>query len=68
MGTFWGSDYRSSQWGTDPVLFEKSPISLLQERLAELDRKADRHSLGEEDIIGEYSKASSLDPLAGADM
>ncbi len=52
MGTFWGSDYRFSQWGTDPALFEKSPILLLQERLAELDRKAGRPPLEEEDISG----------------
>lgn len=52
MGTFWGSDYRFSQWGTDPALFEKSPIPLLQERLAELDRKAGRPPLEEEDIPG----------------
>lgn len=52
MGTFWGSGYRFSQWGTDPVLFEKSPISLLQDRLAELDRKAGRPPLEEEDIPG----------------
>ena len=50
MGTFWGSDYRFSQWETDPALFEKSPIVLLQERLAELDRKAGRPPLKEEDI------------------
>ena len=50
MGTFWGSAYRFSQWGTDPVLFEKSPISLLQDRLAELDRKAGRPPREEEDI------------------
>jgi hypothetical protein len=34
MGTFWGSDYRFAQWGMDPALFERSPILLLQERLA----------------------------------
>jgi hypothetical protein len=52
MGTFWGSEYRFSQWGTDPALFEKSPIVLLQQRLAELDRKAGRPPLEEEDIPG----------------
>ena len=48
MGTFWGSDYRFSQWGTDPALFEKSPIVLLQDRLAELDREAGCPPLEEE--------------------
>lgn len=48
MGTFWGSDYRFSQWGTDPALFEKSPIVLLQDRLAELDREAGYPPLEEE--------------------
>jgi hypothetical protein len=52
MGTFWGSDHRFSQWGTDPALFEKSPIVLLQERLAELDRRAGRPPLGEENLPG----------------
>jgi hypothetical protein len=52
MGTFWGSDMRFAQWGTDPALFEKSPIVLLQERLAELDRTAGRAPLEEEDIPG----------------
>jgi hypothetical protein len=52
MGTFWGSDMRFAQWGTDPALFEKSPIVLLQERMAELDRKAGRAPLEEEDIPG----------------
>jgi hypothetical protein len=52
MGTFWGSDFRFSQWGTDPALFEKSPIVLLQGRLAELDLKAGRAPLEEEDIPG----------------
>ncbi len=52
LGTFWGSDFRFLQWGTDPVLFEKSPIVLLQERLAELDKKAGRPILEEEDIVG----------------
>lgn len=52
MGTFWGSSDRFSQWGTDPVLFEKSPIPLLQDRLAELDRKAGRPPLEGEDIPG----------------
>jgi hypothetical protein len=56
MGTFWGSDYRFSQWGTDPALFEKSPIVLLQDRLAELDRKAGRRPLEEEDIPGKQRK------------
>jgi hypothetical protein len=50
MGTFWGSDYRFAQWGTDPALFEKSPIPLLQDRLAELDRIAGRPPLEEENI------------------
>lgn len=52
IGCFWGSDFRFSQWGTDPALFEKSPIILLQERLAELDREARRAALEEEDILG----------------
>lgn len=52
MGTFWGSDVRFSQWGTDPALFEKSPIVLLQERLAELDRMAGRAPLEEEYLQG----------------
>lgn len=52
MGTFWGSDYRFAQWGTDPALFEKSPIVLLQDRLAELDREAGRPPLEEEDLPG----------------
>jgi hypothetical protein len=56
MGTFWGSDYRFAQWGTDPAIFEKSPISLLQDRLAELDLKAGRPPLDEEDIQGEYAR------------
>jgi hypothetical protein len=52
MGTFWGSDYRFSQWRTDPALFEKSPILLLQDRLAELDRIAGRPPLEDEEIPG----------------
>jgi hypothetical protein len=52
IGSFWGSDVRFSQWGTDPALFEKSPIVLLQERLAELDRKAGRRPLEEENMSG----------------
>ncbi|TAQ84963.1 hypothetical protein B7494_g6716 [Chlorociboria aeruginascens] len=52
IGCFWGSDVRFSQWGTDPALFEKSPIVLLQARLAELDRKAGRAPLHEEDMPG----------------
>jgi len=52
IGSFWGSDVRFAQWGTDPALFEKSPIILLQERLAELDRKAGRAPLEEENIPG----------------
>jgi hypothetical protein len=52
MGTFWGSDHRFSQWGTDPALFEKSPIVLLQARLTELDKKAGRPPLEDEDIPG----------------
>lgn len=52
MGTFWGSDYRFAQWGTDPILFEKSPILLLQDRLAQLDRKAGRPPVEEDDIPG----------------
>ncbi|KAI9708775.1 MAG: hypothetical protein M1820_003730 [Bogoriella megaspora] len=55
MGTFWGSDYRFSQWGTDPALFEKSPILLLQDRLAELDQQAGRPPLEDEDIPGHKS-------------
>lgn len=57
MGTFWGSDYRFSQWGTDPALFEKSPIGLLQERLAELDREAGRPRLEEEDLPGKRGQS-----------
>jgi hypothetical protein len=57
MGTFWGSDYRFSQWGTDPALFEKSPILLLENRLAELDRKAGRPPLEEEDIPSKQHKS-----------
>lgn len=52
IGCFWGSDVRFAQWGTDPALFEKSPIILLQERLAELDREAGRAALEEENIPG----------------
>ena len=52
MGIFWGSDHRFAQWGTDPVIFEKSPIPLLQTRIAELDAKAGRPPLEEEDIQG----------------
>jgi hypothetical protein len=58
MGTFWGSEYRFSQWGTDPALFEKSPIVLLQQRLAELDRKAGRPPLEEDDIPGKLLACS----------
>ncbi len=54
MGTFWGSEYRFAQWGTDPALFEKSPIALLQDRLAELDRMAGRPPLEEEDIPSKH--------------
>ncbi|KAI9893923.1 MAG: hypothetical protein M1814_005476 [Vezdaea aestivalis] len=59
MGTFWGSDFRFSQWGTDPALFERSPIVLLQDRLAELDREAGRLPIEDEDLpnhkhIGKY--------------
>lgn len=60
MGTFWGSDYRCSQWGTDPALFEKSPIVLLQDRLAELDREAGRPPL-EEDLHGKRRKFAHCD-------
>ena len=56
MGTFWGSDFRFAQWGTDPALFEKSPIVLLQKRLAELDRLAGRPSLEQEDIAGKCDR------------
>jgi hypothetical protein len=42
LGTFWGSDARFSQWGTDPTLFEKSPVQLVLDRLAELDREDGR--------------------------
>ena len=52
MGIFWGSDHRFAQWGTDPVIFEKSPIPLLQARMAELDANAGRRPLEEEDIPG----------------
>ncbi|KAL2071772.1 hypothetical protein VTL71DRAFT_13007 [Oculimacula yallundae] len=52
IGCFWGSDFRFAQWGTDPALFEKSPIVLLQERLADLDREAGRPGLEEADIPG----------------
>jgi hypothetical protein len=60
-GSFWGSDLRFSQWGTDPALFEKSPIVMLQERLKELDRRAGRATLEDEDIPG---IDSSLDRLS----
>ncbi|KAK3322644.1 hypothetical protein B0H66DRAFT_211548 [Apodospora peruviana] len=52
LGTFWGSDQRCFQWGTDPALFEASPIPLLQERLRELDDAAGRPTPEEEDIPG----------------
>jgi hypothetical protein len=52
IGSFWGSNVRFLQWGTDPDLFEKSPIVLLRERLAELDRKAGRTQLEEENMPG----------------
>lgn len=42
LGTFWGSDVRFLQWGTDPAIFESSPLFLLQERLAEMDRVGGR--------------------------
>jgi hypothetical protein len=52
IGTFWGSDHRFAQWGTDPALFEKSPILLLQDRLTKLDQEAGRPSLEDQDIVG----------------
>ncbi|KAK0386105.1 hypothetical protein NLU13_5942 [Sarocladium strictum] len=57
LGTFWGSDARFAQWGTDPTLFEKSPVQLVLNRLAELDRELGRPPLKEiEDYkaIGKY--------------
>lgn len=42
LGTFWGSDVRFLQWGTDPAIFEGSPIPLLQERLSEMDKVTGR--------------------------
>jgi hypothetical protein len=52
IGSFWGSVVRFSQWGTEPALFGKSPIVFLQERLAELDYKAGRPLLEEENMSG----------------
>lgn len=53
LGTFWGSDARFSQWGTDPTIFEKSPVQLLLDRLRELDREVGRPPL--EELEGESS-------------
>ena len=52
IGSFWGSDVRFSQWGTEPALFKKSPIVLLQEHLAALNHKAGWLSLEEESMSG----------------
>ncbi|KAH7163452.1 hypothetical protein B0J13DRAFT_634753 [Dactylonectria estremocensis] len=52
LGTFWGSDQRCFQWGTDPAIFEASPVRLLQERLAKLDRTSGRPSQSANDIEG----------------
>ena len=52
LGTFWGSSVRFLQWGTDPVLFEKNPIILMQNRSDELDRLAGRPPLEDENIPG----------------
>ena len=52
LGTFWGSSFRFLQWGTDPVLFEQSPIILMQQRSAELDREARRDPLESEELQG----------------
>ncbi|KAH7171368.1 hypothetical protein EDB81DRAFT_942128 [Dactylonectria macrodidyma] len=52
LGTFWGSDQRCFQWGTDPAIFEVSPVRLLQERLAKLDRASGRLSQSANDIEG----------------
>lgn len=60
MGAFWGSDYRFAQWGTDPALFEKSPISLLQDRLAELDQQAGRPPLEQGEIPSKQRKFQPL--------
>lgn len=55
LGTFGGSDVRFLQWGTDPVLFEKSPISILQERLHCLDKLAGRAPLEDEELKGKVA-------------
>lgn len=51
-GTFWGSSIRFLQWGSDPVLFEQSPIILMQERSEELDREANRSPWKEDELSG----------------
>ena len=58
LGTFWGSDQRCFQWGTDPAIFENSPIRLLQERLAELDRAAGRSPPERDELPGEWNPIS----------
>lgn len=52
LGTFWGSSVRFLQWGSDPILFEQSPIILMQERSEELDRDANRSPLKEDELQG----------------
>lgn len=52
LGTFWGSSVRFLQWGSDPILFEQSPIVLLQQRSAELDAAAGRSPLEDEELQG----------------
>lgn len=54
IGTFWGSGERCFQWGTDPALFEKSPIELLKDRMTALDKAAGRTPLEDEDLEGMY--------------
>ncbi|PGH19656.1 hypothetical protein AJ80_03811 [Polytolypa hystricis UAMH7299] len=52
IGTFWGSDERCFQWGTDPALFEKSPVIMLQDCMADLDKAAGRAPLEGEKLEG----------------
>lgn len=52
LGTFWGSSLRFLQWGSDPILFEQSPIILMQKRSEELDREANRSPLIEDELQG----------------
>ncbi|KAI9654264.1 MAG: hypothetical protein M1831_005429 [Alyxoria varia] len=61
IGTFWGSGVRFEQWGADPALFEKSPVQLVHQRSAELDRAAERPTADETGLtgykrIGEYHR------------